>query len=322
MEWLFSIQISGETYCCSSDQPLTYSLPTCLWCSALPCFQLHCFALQSTLHIAKFVIALLWIGRHCKNYTELLSIALHCIAHCALRIAHCTLRIAHCAALNCTALHLGMQWICVRQVEHRVVQCMRWAAQCGDICINTDQSVHAETKLCYSAQISQHCIGGRGEVWAVNGIPGVATTMQSALLVHSNNKSKTLGNIRVQRIRNTKGCHQLFALQCTVLNSESKILWNTWMQSIRFPLLHCTLCQESKDNESSACEAQECKGWGRRHSACDPLCVLSLRMIYGIPRCPILYSPPRDNAAISSDSLMAQRGPWKRHTEGRWCVSV
>ena len=74
MERLFSIQISGETYCCSSAQPLTYSLPTCLWCTALPCSQLHCFALQSTLHIAKFVIALR-------------SSQLHCIAHCALHIA-------------------------------------------------------------------------------------------------------------------------------------------------------------------------------------------------------------------------------------------
>ena len=84
MERLFSIQISGETYCCSSDQPLTYSLPTCLWCSALPCSQLHC----------KAHCTLPSLSLHCFELGGIAKITLSCsqlhfIAHCALRIAHC-----------------------------------------------------------------------------------------------------------------------------------------------------------------------------------------------------------------------------------------
>ena len=146
--------------------PATHLFPPHLpvvQCTALLSIALLCTAK----HIAHCQVC------HCTalNWAALQKlhwVALNCIAlHCALRIAHCTLRIAHCAALNCTALHLGMQWICVRQVEQRVVQCMRWAAQCGDICINTDQSVHAETKLCYTAQISQHWWegGSLGSQW-------------------------------------------------------------------------------------------------------------------------------------------------------------
>ena len=49
----------------------------------------------------------------------------------------------------------------------------------------------------------------------------------------------------------------------------------------------------------------------------DPVCVLNLRMIYGIPMRRDPYSPsPRDNAGISLDFLMAQQTPWKRQTEG------
>ena len=68
------------------------------------------------------------------------------------------------------------------------------------------------------------------------------------------------------------------------------------------------------------------KGWLVKHvsgkdevntTPWDLVCVLNLRMIYGIPMRHDPYSPsPRDNAGISLDFLMVQQTPWKRQTEG------